>query len=137
MSLVTNSDFGTIRDSLISSFNALGHDPSQVEVNVAWAAATAAFAGKDADWQSNLAGLKGDILKAAVRATFKIPGLSTPEVHRVGDAYAVRIAAGDLAAAAWTAAKALFPHYEDAALEGHKTEALAWAADHPLGYPAA
>jgi hypothetical protein len=125
MSLVTNAEFNAVRDALVAAGS----------VNdAAWAAAIAPYAAKDDDFKSNLAGLRPAIAKEAIA---KIPttAISKPEVERVGAKYAERLAAGDLAAAAWTATKAAFPGYADATLEAHKAEALAHASDHPVGYP--
>jgi hypothetical protein len=132
MSLVTTAEFNTIRDAMITSVNA------GTAMEAAWtAAATPVAAGKDAGWQANLAGLKPTILIAVNQATAKTDGLCTAEIRRLGDVYARGLAAGQDSATAWTNAKAAFPRTTDTALEAHKATALAWAADHPAGYPGA
>lgn len=127
MALVTRNEFNAIRDALVAAGS----------VNdAAWTAATAGFAAKDNDWKGNLAGLRLKITREAI-AKIPVAAISGPEVERVGAFCAQRLAAGDSALAAWTATKAAFPGYTDATLEAHKAEALAYASDHPAGYPRA
>jgi len=132
MSFVTTADFNTIRDAMVTSIN------GGASQETAWAAAAAPVAaGKDANWLSNRGGLKPDIVKAVYRLTEKADGISTADIKRLGDVYARSLAAGLDVNASWTAAKAAFPKTTDTALEGNKAAALAWAADHQAGYPAA
>lgn len=126
MSLVTNAEFNAIRDAMIAAGAA---------TEAAWIAAIAGLSGgKDAAWLANRDGLKLKIFKQ-VLAALPASAISGPEVARVGAFYAGRRTAGDNAAAAWAATKAAFPKITSAALEAHKTAALAHASDHPAGHP--
>ncbi len=128
MAHVTNAEFNAIRDAMIAAGAA---------TEAAWTnAAVTPYAAKDDAWKANRDGLKLEIFKQ-VLAAIPTSAISGPEVGRVGAFYAGRLAAGDLAAAAWTATKAAFPKIADATLEAHKPAALAFASDHPRGYPGA
>ncbi len=91
-----------------------------------WEAAVAAVAP---GWVTEALKLK--VLATVHFATASVDGLSTTDIRRLGDAYAVARSGGLDAAAAWAAAKAKFPLTTDNALEAHKAAALAWASDHP------
>lgn len=127
---VTTAEFNTIRDAMIA---AVSGGTSRAE---AWEAAKAPVAaGRSEEWLAHLDGLKPKILYAVHEATEKTVGLCTPDIQRLGDAYAKALAGGAPAADAWAAAKGLFPRTTDSSLDAHKAEAVAWAADHPQGYP--
>jgi hypothetical protein len=54
---------------------------------------------------------------------FKVDAMNTEQVHLLGDLLARGLT--------WDQAKAKFHNVTHAALEGHRAEAEAWAADHP------